>query len=442
MFTNADQDEIIRAKHVQLISGSISKDAAMVKGFATIGDIQFYWKNCEDTYLRSTSSEYYEKLVEPLSNVYSKMLEYQLRAICHLSKKQLSRAWGKLSGQDDWVSREAEVVETSNKCKDHIIPLQRNEIQQNFLVEMQKLDRICQVGADIAETIRSEQQKGRESKMLKSLRSAAGNYLDGMEFNNDPVEGTCEWFYNDAGLSNWRDSDGSGVFWITAGPGCGKSVLARSLIVNGHLGSTKVEVDYGCSPSIETTETIVCFFFFKDESKQRNSITSALCAILHRLFVMRPELALLSLPTFDSTGESITGGFTELWDLLMKSAQNATCDIICVLDALDECNSKDRAELFKVLGRPYADDAVSSSTPLKFLITSRPYRDIEHSFQSAKHIQYFRFDADDRHKEISHDIGLVMQKLLALRLNSTRRTWIRLRNDSNLKGQTHTYGYI
>ncbi|KAJ2979425.1 hypothetical protein NQ176_g3262 [Zarea fungicola] len=389
-----------------LISGGFSKNVAMVKGFATIGDIQLYWRNCEDTYLRSTSSDYYQKLVEPLSNVYSKMLEYQLRAICHLSKKQLSRAWSKLSGQDDWVSRETEIVEISNKCKDHIIPLQRTEIQQNFLVEMQKLDRICQVGADIAETIRSEKKKARELEMLKILRSAAGNYIDGMEFNNDPVNGTCEWFYNDEKLSNWRDSDDSGVFWITAGPGCGKSVLARSLIVNGHLESTKVEVDYGSSPSIETNDSTVCFFFFKDESKQRSSIKSALCAILHRLFVQRPEIAQLLLPTFDSIGESVTGSFTELWNLLMRSAQKATCDIICVLDALDECATKDRTELFRVLGQ--LGGAVSSPTHVKFLITSRPYDDIKTSFQTRQEIQYFRYDADDRHKEISQDISLVI----------------------------------
>lgn len=405
---------MLDTNHFQLISASFSKDTAIAKGFATIADIQLYWKNCEDVYLRSTSSGHYKNLVEPLSAVYSAILEYQMRAICHLSKKQLSRAWDKLSEQVEWAGKEADILQASNRCKDHIVPLRQNEIQENFIVEMQKLDRICQAGADIAETIKNETENTRVLKMLTSLKSAAGTYVDGMQFNKDPVAGTCEWLYRDDSLCRWRDSSGSGVFWITAGPGCGKSVLARSLIVNGHLGGTTIAVDYGNSPAIQSTETIVCFFFFKDESSVRSSLRSAISAVLHRLFSKSTALARLLLPTFESgEGEPGKRDLSALWSILLKSAKMANCDIVCVLDALDECNDSERGRFIQWLDELYADDLVSSSTRLKFLITSRPYHGIEKIFEHQSRVQYFRFNADERHMERSHDISLVIDRKVA-----------------------------
>ncbi|TQV90490.1 hypothetical protein IF1G_10813 [Cordyceps javanica] len=53
-----------------LVSVSFSKEAAMVQGFITIADLQLYWKNCEDVYLKFTHSQQYQGLKEPLYNLY------------------------------------------------------------------------------------------------------------------------------------------------------------------------------------------------------------------------------------------------------------------------------------------------------------------------------------------------------------------------------------
>ncbi|CEJ93244.1 hypothetical protein VHEMI08849 [[Torrubiella] hemipterigena] len=159
-----------------LIASSFKKHIAMMKGFITITDLQFYWKNCEDAYLNSPP--HYKKLIEPLSSLNSFMLEYQMWAICHLSKKQLTRGWEKISsqdsGQDSWKIKETELVEMSNRCKEHSIPLQRGEIQEQFDLEMEKLDRIGDIGANIVDTIRSAQQSKDEQEFFQALKMAAG----------------------------------------------------------------------------------------------------------------------------------------------------------------------------------------------------------------------------------------------------------------------------
>lgn len=38
-----------------LLTSSFATDAAMVKGFAVIADLQLYWKNCQDVFLQSAA---------------------------------------------------------------------------------------------------------------------------------------------------------------------------------------------------------------------------------------------------------------------------------------------------------------------------------------------------------------------------------------------------
>ncbi|CEJ92144.1 hypothetical protein VHEMI07813 [[Torrubiella] hemipterigena] len=142
----------------------------MVQGFTTIGELQGYWRNCEDVYLKSKSSEHYQNLVEPLTQVYSYMLEYQIRAICHLSKKQLSRAWAKVTGYDDWASKEANIVRISNQCLANIGPLETNELRKTFETHMQKLDRMVEVGTNIVKTMDDHRRQDGEDKLSKRRR--------------------------------------------------------------------------------------------------------------------------------------------------------------------------------------------------------------------------------------------------------------------------------
>ena len=398
----------------QLMRMSFSKDEAMVQGFTIMGELQLYWKNCEESFLQSTYSQYYQSLVTPLSNVYSYILEYQVRAICYLSKKQLSRAWEKTSGQYDWATKEAYIFKLSDACNSQIQPLQKREAHKKFQEEMGKLDQIHQVGTDIVETIKDENQRHREQALMDKLELGGGDYLGGMNFNKDPVKGTCEWFYNGESLSSWLTSVGPGVFWVTAGPGCGKPVLARSLSKHGHLQSTTSIVDIGSQSPIESTEAIICYFFFKDETAERRSISTAMCAILHQLFSQDPTNRLIKQASgpFNGGAPPSSRSFDSLWEALLIVAKGHTGDIICVLDALDECRIDDRDQFIARLDQLHADQKASLNN-LKFLITSRPYDDIELSFGPfLKWTEFFRFDADEHYKEISHDIGLVIDEMM------------------------------
>lgn len=54
--------------------------------------------------------------------------------------------------------------------------------------------------------------------------------------------------------------------WVTADPGCGKSVLSKSLI-DDELRST--------------SSSVTAYFFFKDDNDDQRKAAMALCALLH-----------------------------------------------------------------------------------------------------------------------------------------------------------------
>jgi hypothetical protein len=76
------------------------------------------------------------------------------------------------------------------------------------------------------------------------------NYESHRDRNPEPVNGTCQWLLQHPNYVKWRDSHLSNLLWVSADPGCGKSVLARFL----------------ADDELKPTESrITCYFFFKDD---------------------------------------------------------------------------------------------------------------------------------------------------------------------------------
>src|SRR5205807_935471 len=70
-----------------------------------------------------------------------------------------------------------------------------------------------------------------------------------------PVEGTCIWVTQHPKYKDWLEGRTSSLLWLSADPGCGKSVIASFLIT--HLKTQP--------------NATVCYFFFKDDSEEQRS---------------------------------------------------------------------------------------------------------------------------------------------------------------------------
>ncbi|KAH8660053.1 hypothetical protein BX600DRAFT_399966 [Xylariales sp. PMI_506] len=420
-----------------LIGDSTAQHESMLEGLKLTSHIQIYWKICEDKYLRS-STDYRSQITKELVVLYSNIVEYQARVICHLSQSQLTRAWEKFSSKHEWSARGTEIEKLSQRCSQLIPHAESKQVQENWsrqLTEMNKskeiLDGIRQILVGLASQNVDTARDQRERDLLQDLSS---NYESGKDFNPKKVPGTCEWLLKDERFTQWRDSKTSSLLWVSAGPGCGKSVLSRALIDEGHL-------------STSVTTSTVCYFFFKEGEERRMDSASALSAVLHQLFDNHNTSTLIShaIPAHKSFGSKLAQNMSELWRILTSCAKSEGAgEIVCILDALDECELASRRLLIEKLGEFYLKTSQQKTTAkLKILITSRPYDDIEASFQDFfSAATYLRFDGDDKHEEIKQEISLVIDA----KVNGLARIWTpddRRKISQRLKStQDHSYLWL
>lgn len=190
-----------------------------------------------------------------------------------------------------------------------------------------------------------------------------------MKRNPDRTPGTCEWFEDNLDFKKWNTSQSSSMLWISANPGCGKSVLAKYLAES-------------VLPKGESRT--VCYFFFKDDFSDQRGATGAICCILHQLFTERPDLFSEAIAQrLDAHRAHLASSFNEVWDALVAaSLQKNAGEIICVLDAFDECADDERSMLSATLRSFYDPESeAKKESILKFFITSRPYDKVRQGFQ-------------------------------------------------------------
>lgn len=200
-----------------------------------------------------------------------------------------------------------------------------------------------------------------DQQQTECLQSLSSNYEAHMAALPRRTPGTCEWFINDQRFRDWRDAEDSRMLWVSASPGCEKSVLARRLI-DDRLASRSV------------TASTVCYFFFRDGLQDRMKASDALTAILHRLIDKNMSLQLINhtISSYKSHKDKLRTIFHELWSILLKvAADEQAGEVVCIIDALDKCEPGSRKMLIKVLVE-FCQGQKPSGIRLKFLVTSRP----------------------------------------------------------------------
>jgi hypothetical protein len=326
-----------------------------------------------------------------LASLCSKVLEFQARALCYLLKRRVSRAlrdtfkrdgWDELLGNlkdgDIMVERYVARIEAANQT----LSLKRIESEQRAAKDWHDL---------------SEREK-RVKRFLEKLYEGTCHYRDSKDRNDERVPGTCEWFINHDRFQEWAESQESALLWVSADPGCGKSVLVRHLI-DDVLSST--------------SKTTLCYFFFKDDFVDQKSATNALCAILRQIFFAKPFLLSDSLLTkAEADGSKFMSSMSDLWHIIVNiTADRDAGQFIIVLDALDECQGSDRSRLIRSIKNLFSSSHLGH---LKFLMTSRPYHHIKSEFQELEesiatiHLGHLSAENQDEVDKISREIDLVI----------------------------------
>jgi hypothetical protein len=247
-----------------------------------------------------------------------------------------------------------------------------------------------------------DDQEQKVDAFLQMLYKNACVYVESKDRNRERVPGTCEWFTNHSLFLRWNtrtDNGGTGLLYVTADPGCGKSVLSRYLI----------------DQILPQDRRILCYFFFKDDFEDQKSSLRALCTLLHQLFDLNRHLVTPAiLDMYGARKEKLVESFSELWAMFVKAAGYQ--ETVCVLDGLDECQNQDRKRLIDAI-------TMTHVTSLKFLLTSRPYEHIRAEFSRRQKAQmdsiHIQGDCGPTADAIVQEIQLVLHS----RIDETN-SWI------------------
>ncbi|KAM6476251.1 hypothetical protein HDV62DRAFT_396184 [Trichoderma sp. SZMC 28011] len=399
-------DAIVKSAFKLLVCGA-KYNEGMLDGFGSISDMQMFWKSYEETYMGRPDTKSYQALKDLLAKLYSFIIEYQARVICHLSNAQLSRAWKSMMGPDDWDNTIKPAKELHDMCLCLVDRVHKDVIQTKMDSQLQEIQKSRIVQEEMLQVIKEDREDEKERKLLSDLAATSGDYERYKNINPERVPGTCMWFLTDERFLTWRDKKSGDLLWVSAGPGCGKSVLSKSLIDERHLSpDTTVTIS---SSTITVSQNIICYFFFKDGGEGKMDSAQALCAILHQLFIHMPQLMAHALASHKKYSQDLMRRTDELWRIFLDCVDSSPVPIICLLDALDECEEEGRTSLTKKLCDLYLNTNSSTPPRLKFLITSRPYETFKMSFDRlTASPAYLHFDGDDKSGQIGQEINLVI----------------------------------
>ncbi|KAJ5653773.1 hypothetical protein N7490_000776 [Penicillium lividum] len=344
---------------------AVEQKEILLRGLDQTSAIILRIHKMDDLYLHANeaSDDFIERFKETLTSLCCKLLVFQAQALCFLAKKpfvQFSRGMFK---KDPWDSLLNDMQELEIEAGRFTSLIEADELKS----ERKKRERELQSAFEKYQIWQTTTKRDENLKAFFQLLYTCP-YRDRKDRNRTRVAETCEWFTCHPRFQKWNESAESSLLWVSADPGCGKSVLAKYL------------VDEVLPKPRRRT---ICYFFFKDDYDDQKSSASALSSLLRQVLMANPSLLpQAALVKFNTDGRQLISSSRELWDILMSvcSSPNAG-EIVFVIDALDECQDDDRNQLIKDV-KDFLNE--NKDHRIKFLMTSRPYDHIRTAFQNLE----------------------------------------------------------
>jgi WD40 repeat protein len=163
------------------------------------------------------------------------------------------------------------------------------------------------------------------------------------------MPGSCAWIAEKEAYQRWRDSPGPQIYWITAKPGTGKSVLSGYVIE--HLKDS----GQNC-----------IFYFFMYGDKSKSNIGLFLRSMAWQMSSMHSEVFDFLLKTCKKDSQLAKADYRTIWRKLFLEGifkLALSRPVYWVIDALDEC--KNDSELVPLLVK------AAETAMIRIFLTSR-----------------------------------------------------------------------
>ncbi|KKO96425.1 hypothetical protein THAR02_11474 [Trichoderma harzianum] len=173
------------------------------------------------------------------------------------------------------------------------------------------------------------------------------------------------WILEHADFMTWRNDPQCRLLWIKGDPGKGKTMLLCGII-----------------NELEKFATYHLSYFFCQATEARlSSATAVLRGLIYSLIVQQPSLISHVRDKYDHAGKQLfedSNAWTALSKILKAILDDPDLkDAVLIIDALDECTE----ELPRLLTLVRE---ISSSSPAKWIVSSRNWPNIENKLRTAK----------------------------------------------------------
>ncbi|EGY17787.1 ankyrin repeat protein [Verticillium dahliae VdLs.17] len=339
---------------VQILSGPFEAEQSMIDGLEHVID-RMDWYVGLSRIIFEDVGQGHQRLVQlnsslesQVAKIYRAILTYEMTAVLYCYKDHRIFTYAKVIwGSYDWTIQRSKLAKLEERLDGDMAHYSSREsvaalrsllreasassgLLREMASEVQHLSSIQQARQD-QQTQRDTEERTRRRDLLIG-RFKRIPYEERMRINPLRVANTCEWFCRHPQFLNWLE-DSDGLLVVSADPGCGKSVLSRYLIEEYLPASDK------------TAQARICYFFFKDMPEQRSAAT-AICSLLHCLFVREPLLADHCESLINQAGSNLTSHLASLWDVLEQALRHSSCPpVVCVLDALDDLRNVDQGHI-------------------------------------------------------------------------------------------------
>ncbi|KAL9063225.1 MAG: hypothetical protein Q9161_009580 [Pseudevernia consocians] len=204
------------------------------------------------------------------------------------------------------------------------------------------------------------------------------------------VEGTCDWIVRHPRYRQWLEGDEAPLLRILGGPGKGKTMLAIFLTEE-------------LQPIVDSTNDILLYYFCAKRDMRRKSAITILRGVLYQWLSLQPNLADHIHHYFDGSEKTkyTVSSFESLWELLLIFLnQMGPCNIVCVLDGLDECEEESLKQLLDALDNHFLESDKGPKALLKVILVSRP----QPEFIETKLHRFPRIALEDSNVEVGQDV--------------------------------------
>ncbi|CAG9990415.1 unnamed protein product [Clonostachys byssicola] len=388
---------------LEIIANPITQPGLNRKGLSwVLARMEWYWKLAdllldENRNKETSTKDLRDQLEKHIVKLYQSLLSYQMKSIYlyHLHwAKVILRDLFKL---DDWAGQvtgiekaEKAVLEDSKTYNTEHIKSQLSgllEFSKAQVLQLQDINRAIQ---DQTEREEQRYQDEKDLKCLQELRVVDPQVeKDSIEKKKGGLlEGSYAWILKP--FSDFHQSDQQKLFWIKGEPGKGKTMMMCGLI--DHL---KSDVDHG--------DPCLTYFFCQEPEANQNNATAVLRGLIWMLASQRPSLIKHARKTWDTSGAvafSEKNASVTLAKILTNMLQDESAKgAIVAIDALDECRTN-RDELLDIIA------TLSSATKATWVVSSRPWKDIEDKFAS---VDKTTLDLRDHDNDLSQAIEFYIE---------------------------------